>query len=534
MRNIPLDDILQDTYVPGPVAENPWRISRYATGVILLGLMVRLFTFQQTLVVNTDAIFYIQQAKALYYGLTELITTGYPYLTNYSLFIVFGYLLCGDWVTAAAGVSVFFGTFLLVPLYWLLRRFFDDKIAALALLTMALSPSFVNMSRDVLRGPTCWFFMVFGLFLFVLHIEKRRPVHLLISCICMLTAAWARIEVLLFVCASALFLLLRGGPTRWKDLAWFLLPAFLVVAVAMIKVFLFQKQALALIGPERILERMTALTDRYDLIRDMLAQRIEEQYPGDIRQYFLEKVRNLVWFIAVGVLFVQITRAFYFPFFFVFFVGSISARNRILNDPRLVYLVFLSAAALVLLYGQIIYLWAMFDRWIALFLFPAYVWMGYGILRLTESVSKKIKWKPIRIYAMVGFLIVAASLPKNLRVSKRNEKLVFAEIGRYIAEKQRDNLPVSIAGTFKEILLVDFYTHLKFQGAPAFNRDHVLEKNPSDWIETITEEKIDYFIWDERSMGDIERSWIPNRSVTPVREWRSEKLGKLILYRITP
>ncbi len=530
MRSIHLIDNFWET--PVPAAESTWRISKIAAGVILSGLIIRLLTFHQTLVVNTDAIFYIQQAKAVYYGLPELITTGYPYLTNYSLFIVFGYLLCGDWVTAASGVSLFFGTFLLIPLYWLLRRFLNEKISVLALLTMAFSPSFVNMSRDVLRGPTCWFFMIFGLFLFVLHLEKRRPVHLLISCICMLMAAWARIEALLFIFVSALFLFFRGGRTRWKDLIWFLSPAFFVVAVAMAKVFLLQNQSLALIGPERILERSTALTDRYQMIRGILAQQIEQQYPGHIYQYFLKKVRNLVWFIAVGVLFVQITRAFYFPFFLLFLAGGISTRSRVLQDSRLAYLTSISGAALLLLYAQIIYLWAMFDRWIALFLFPAYVFIGFGLLALTEYAFKKMKWKPVWIYAMVALLILAAALPKSLRFSTRDEKQVFAEIGRFISDKEEDNLPVSIAGTFKEILLVDFYTHLNYRGAPVFNRNLILEKEKSDWNEILKKGKVDYFIWDEKSMGDTEPAWIQNKPVTPVKEWRSEKIGKLILYRV--
>lgn len=525
-----MNDIIPQSSVPS--GNNPWRISRYAAGVVLVGLMIRLITFQQTLVVNTDAIFYIQQAKAVYYGLPELVTAGYPYLTNYSLFIVIGYLLVGNWVTAASGVSLVFGTLTLMPLYWLLRRFFDEKISVLALLTMALSPSFVNMSRDVLRGPTCWFFMVFGLFLFILHLEERRPVFLLISCLCFLLGAWARIEVLLFICVSAIFLISRGGESRWRDLAWFLLPAVLVVVIGMAKILLFQRQAIALIGPERILERLTALTDRYHMIRDMLEQLADQQYPGHIYQYFLKKVRNLVWFIAAGVLFVQITRAFFFPFFLLFFAGTISARTRIRKDIRLIYLTYLSGASLILLYAQIIYLWAMFDRWIAIFLFPSYVFIGFGLIALTEYFSQKIQWKPSWIYAMILLMVVGASLPKDLRFSKRDEKLVFLEIGRFICHIEGNSRPVSISGTFKEIILIDFYANLDLAGAPVFNRELILEKKKSDWVQTITTGGIDYFVWDEKNMTGADQEWLPDGKLVRLSEWPSDDLGKLILYRV--
>ncbi|MBA7662508.1 hypothetical protein ES703_70537 [subsurface metagenome] len=66
---------------------------------------------------------------------------------------------------AAKSVSLIFGTMTLVPLYFLLKRFFDESIGLLVLLIFALIPVFIDRSVDVVRGPIFWFFSVLGLYL---------------------------------------------------------------------------------------------------------------------------------------------------------------------------------------------------------------------------------------------------------------------------------------------------------------------------------------------------------------------------------
>jgi len=116
------------------------------------------------------------------------------YLSNYSILIVLAYKIFGDWVVAAKSVSLFFGTITLIPLYFLLDRFFKKEIALVATLAFALIPIFVAKSVDVVRDPIYWFFSVLGLYLFVSQIEKRNYLYLILSSLFFLMAAWARIR----------------------------------------------------------------------------------------------------------------------------------------------------------------------------------------------------------------------------------------------------------------------------------------------------------------------------------------------------
>lgn len=513
---------------------DPLDISIKAGLVILLGFLLRVFSYYHTLVVNTDAIFYIQQAKALHYGLYDQIGAGYPYLTNYSIFIALSYNLFGDWVSAAMSVSLIFGTLTMVPLYWLVRRFFDENTTVLALLMFALSPPFINMSRDVLRGPVYWFFSVLGLYLFVLQMERERRVCLVLSCLSFLFAAWARIEALLFVFSSALYLIFSRTEGKWRRLAFFLVPVAMMGIIAAVDMVAFEQAELKLLASDRFFSRLSDLPANYQTVRGYLSELIEKQPPGGMTRYFFERVRNLVWFIALATLFVQITRAFYFPFFLVFACGVWAARPHIRRDPRLRYLSLLAGASVLLLYGQIIYLWAMFNRWIALFLFPTFVFLGFGVRQLGLWLEKRLEFKRMTAYGLICLAIFAVSLPVALRYYDRQDKLVFKQIGQYIAQREQADRPVTVAGTFKELILIDFYAHLRFRGAPAFDRDSIFQPSENGDIAWIRQKHFDYFIWDEKGMGRSGLAWIQAHAdiFAPLGQWWSPKLGKLILYEI--
>jgi hypothetical protein len=98
-------------------------VKRIALLIIGLGFVIRLFCFQYTAVINPDGAIYIHQARAIYYGLYDSLTTcGMSYVSIYPIFIAGAYAILADWVIAAKSVSLIFGTMTLVPLYFLLKR----------------------------------------------------------------------------------------------------------------------------------------------------------------------------------------------------------------------------------------------------------------------------------------------------------------------------------------------------------------------------------------------------------------------------
>jgi 4-amino-4-deoxy-L-arabinose transferase-like glycosyltransferase len=125
----------------GLLADDRYPPFRIAILIILFGFEIRLFSFSYTYIINPDGVLYIHQARAIYYGLNDsILTCSMGFLSNYSILIVLAYKIFGDWVVAAKSVSLFFGTITLVPVYFLLGRFFRREITLAATLIFALIP----------------------------------------------------------------------------------------------------------------------------------------------------------------------------------------------------------------------------------------------------------------------------------------------------------------------------------------------------------------------------------------------------------
>ena len=109
--------VLKDTALP----ENRSVLLQISL-VFLLGLALRVFTFQNTHIINSDGVLYIHQARALYYGnLDALVSCYMSYISVLPFFIAGAYTVVHDWLIAGKIVSLFFGFFTLFPIFFLLK-----------------------------------------------------------------------------------------------------------------------------------------------------------------------------------------------------------------------------------------------------------------------------------------------------------------------------------------------------------------------------------------------------------------------------
>ncbi len=510
------------------------KISRTATLAIILGLVIRLYSFTYVPLVNPDGFIYIQQAKALYYGLFDSILSCYQYLSPYPIFISLNYRVFGDWVIAAKIVSLFFGTITLIPVYWLLRRFYNETTSALALLCFALIPPLIVVSRQVLRGPVYWFFAMMGLYLFVLHIEKRRSLLALLSSICFIMGAWARIEGTVFILISIIYLLLTKHDHKWKHLLFFLLPFVILSLLAVVYQAFFAVNIMALLNPGRLIERVQGVFVNYKELRQSLED-LAAQRPKGFSPEFFPTIRNLLWLIPLGTLAVQIVETLFYIFFVILVLGMVKSVHRISKDSRLIYLVTLSVVALIALYAQMMFFWWMSSRFAVLFLFPAFVFMGAGIEAIVAFISKRFNLKQSVSYVLICLIVLLVALPKTLRASYIRDKLVFREIGTLISIREKNKRAVSVAGAFKRVRAVHFYANLNYHGAPCFDGRAILWHPDAAAVKLVQEEGYHYFIWDERGWnkkGLNEFMEDPDSTFVKIKEWQSSRRGRLILYEV--
>ncbi len=511
-----------------------WKLSYGAIGTVLLGFLMRVYLFAFNPTISPDGFLYIQQAKALYFGLFDQVLACYMYLAPYPILVALVYPVLGDWVVGAQWVNIFFSTLTIIPFYWLLRRFFGDMTAWITLMVFALLPEYVSLSRDVLRDPTFWFFSVSGLYLFILHMEKRSFKWLLLSSVCLTIGAWARIEATLFIIVSIVFLLFLNKTYRWKDMFFFLVPYIAIAATSIILAHFRAIDLIELLKPQRLLSLPLGVISNYDALREQLYKLYNTELIT-VSPYFIPQVRKILWFIPLGTLLAQLAETLLFLFFILLFVGMVFWTKRLKTDRRVLYLWILSIMSLALLYVQIIYYWHFNSRFLAVFLFPSFIFIGTGIKRLTTFFSSRFQLRNNLEYAIMIAIILALLLPKTLRANFSEDKLVFNEIGNYIAERENNSRPVSVCGAFKDVRVINFYANVNSPGAPCLKNTAIFKNTDAKELKQVLIQDFDYFIWDQQGWKnkeieklslDIEKHFIK------LQEWPSNRWGKLILYEV--
>lgn len=207
--------------------------------LVLFGaaLGVRWIALIQTQVIANDAIVYIKAAKLYSVGAYAEGFNAFPRST-FPLFIAFAQRLVGDWVKAGQWVSTFFGALAVIPLYFLARRIFSEKIAIVSSIFYIVCPSLVKHSAEVLRDVPFVFFYIAALWLGYEGIcEKKAWVVGLAGFFILLCASLKDYGVALFV-SLLLFLcwfVIRRQITVRKALI--LCSAFLASAIIILTLF---------------------------------------------------------------------------------------------------------------------------------------------------------------------------------------------------------------------------------------------------------------------------------------------------------
>jgi len=449
------------------------------------------------------------------------------------------YSIVGDWVIAAKVVSLLFGTMLLIPLYLLSKRFFDERIALLLTLVFAFIPFLVDRSVDVVRAPVFWFFLVLGMHFFIGQIGKIRYLYLLLSNLSFVLAAWARIEGVLFIGISYIFMLIVRQERKLIKFGVFSIPIVLLVFIFFLGLRIFELGIDDLFYFSRVMpNHFDFIGAGYDNIRAVIKD-LAHQDLGIIVSRFLLRARHLIWWIALGTLLTSMIKAFFYPFFIVFLMGFKGVCKKIKEDERILYLSILSFSAFVFLYIVVLILWEMPTRYMGILVFPSAVFIGFGLEKVMVFFRSKFNLKESVAFLIVCLLILGFSLPKNLK-PREKDKLVFKEIGGLIAEREGNDKEILVATSQQSIRWISFYSNLDYKGAPCpeknYDLDNILGKNYEEFVRNLRGRGISYFLWEEKHWPKQSASYIATQShkdFIRVGTWSHPDTGKLILFKVT-
>jgi hypothetical protein len=145
--------------------------------LLLVSVLLSTYLFLRTYVISIDgAIQYIPIAKDFVLGFFRKALS-HNQQPLYSFIIAFVSQWVSDFEVAGKLVSSFFGVLIILPVYFLGKRIFDQKIAFFSALFLTIHPYIRRFSADVLKESTYLFFLATTIWFSwrTIQSEKRYP-----------------------------------------------------------------------------------------------------------------------------------------------------------------------------------------------------------------------------------------------------------------------------------------------------------------------------------------------------------------------
>ena len=505
--------------------------------IMMAGIAIRAFAALNTAVINPDGMLYIQQAKAIYQGDWQLLRSCLPFVSSYPFLIAAAHWVVPSWIDSARVISVLFGSLTLIPLYFLLRRFTDERTSCLCVLLYAFMPFLVGGSADLIRDPIGWFFLVSGCYFFVRQLETRgtlpkRFLYLTSSYALFLMAGWARPEAFMFLIYSCFYTFVYSLFSEEKRYVFVAVSSLLLVGVMLIAgIMIFDPSFSAY--SKNATAKVSASLEQYRNLRQQLGALADDLDRGVLKS-FLSKTRNLIWLIDLGVLIGNSIAGIFYPYipFFVFGFFGLSAKLR--KDPRVTYLFTLVMLGYILLFLHVLEIWYLEHRFLHIIILPGCILAAFGIEKTTQFFQARMGWKASVAVIVISIYIIGFGLGKNIK--KRDEdKVVYLNIAEYISRQERPGFGFTsvLTGDSSSLKLVPFYVnlHLPTGFCPFYVAPKI--KNNEELIRYVEAKNVKYFLWDEKNWSKTQvdiHSDDFRQTFTALERWYHREYGVMILF----
>ncbi|MCK5916425.1 MAG: glycosyltransferase family 39 protein [Deltaproteobacteria bacterium] len=523
---------------------NRWEWLLPVGALLLLAAILRLFSLSREPLLNADGIAYILQAKAFYLQQAEQLLETYPYPTNLAPMIAGLFHFTGDWIFSAQLISIFFSLLTIIPFYFLNRIFWSRRTATMVVFLYVVSPVFTELAHEVIRGPQFWFFLVLGLWGICDFLEREKPPAYLLILVAgaFIMAAWSRIEGLIPLFITAVWLVSDSRSRKIRYLSAYFLPCGLILLVAAGLMISHNQAQFAPLGIlfHGVNDRLLASVNRFQWLRDGLVDLRRNPPPGTGPGFFAES-RTLLWFLAVGATANSLRKTFGVIFFLITLFGllRIRADKSGTNQQRRakLFLKLLLLGGIFFIYIQILLNWSSSERFIAQIYFPALVFAGYGFERLF-IYGQKIKPDLSRTRAaLLGCLVLLlCSLFPIVERSNLSRAVVFKDIGQMLATRHPAGQEIKLCGTSDKILFTHFYANLNRPTVASPRKYCDIIRVDELKLSMLGDGQYDYLLLSDRDGGRRHfLSMMEQRAdagIVVVTERMTEKFGKVALFSL--
>lgn len=503
-----------------------------------LAAAVRCYIWYMSPVVNPDGVLYIHQARSFFEGRWgDLTSCGLSFFSIYPVLTAMLYPALQDWVISARIISILFGTLTVFPIYLAARKVTGKRAALLTAVIFAVLPGAAGAAGQVVRDLVCWFFIAWGVAFFLLQEGRERfGACLFLSCSAFLLASWARVESLVFVFASLLYLALFGGKRRVMSILFFLLP---VAGTVVLGIILLEAAGIDVAQAFRlreVAEKMSAPFLSYASLRQEL-KALSAGMEGGTLEGFISHARHSVWSIGLLSLLNSVLRALLY-FYAVFLAAGLW--NTAASPLRLkghLYSIILSLCSLILLYIHLIHVWVMDTRFVMIFVIAAFPLIAAGIEAFDEALSRKMALSAKRSYIFLLAGIILVGIWNDYGFSER-DKMVFREIGERISEDSPSGRRNIVAASQAAMRWITFYANAKALDPPCpqpgWDLKTIADRGYASLAGSLKTLGASYLVWDElhwtRNGFDFPREM----DITLFKEmgrWSHPSTGEMILFK---
>jgi 4-amino-4-deoxy-L-arabinose transferase-like glycosyltransferase len=397
----------------------------------------RVYLFFNTHIIARDSVLYIEMAQTFLKG---NFFEALQYITPpvYPLLLAGMNLAINNPEIAGKLVSLVAGTFAFFPLYYLGKRFFEEKVVFIGLFLFAIHPFLARYSAEVLSESTFIFLSISGFWLLWKGWEDKQYVYCALAGFILGLSCLTRAQGLIWIGAMFavpfVFSFLKQKNDIEKGNLWI---CFLLA------VFVF----LLIIFPYSYF--LKNITGEWT-VRQSGAPALWMGTGGSTKQGLWETLIILLshpWLIMkklgwnIWNLVSLLPETIHYPFFFFLVVGLVARRHTERHFRGELYLVIICSVYILshcLLYLKV--------RYLLPFVPFAIFWVGQGFWVTVSWVHKLYaryipksvgQHQPLVITVLVIFLTAASALPKTLepqRLDKRDRKVIGNRIAALFPE----------------------------------------------------------------------------------------------------
>lgn len=215
----------------------------FLTGIILIGIILRLILFFKNSVINYDGVYYANIAQNLMEGNGYVINylewfgvkTDIPfkmleYTPIYPLFIGIHHLLFKDWFIAGKAASLFSGIIFLLVAYITTLKIFSKRIALWTTILSSISFPLILYSTEINNDLTYGLFILLGFMFFMLGLKENRIQYYIFASLSCVLGFYTRFQAILipiyFIIA---FIFYKNKKKSWKNIILFIALFYLLI-----------------------------------------------------------------------------------------------------------------------------------------------------------------------------------------------------------------------------------------------------------------------------------------------------------------